>query len=60
MRMVFSIPAKKPVPQTQSQPKNHMNNTKIFTNTESLVIPNLFNNIFDRLHTSGKCSSCGH
>ena len=61
MRMIFSTPPPKPVPQIQRQTiKNDMNNAKMITNVESLVIPNLFNNIFDRLHTSGKCKSCGH
>jgi hypothetical protein len=61
MRMFFSIPRPKPVIQVQPQNiKNDMNNVKTNGKGESLVNANLFNNIFDRLHTSGKCKSCGH
>ena len=61
MRMFFSTPIPKPVIQVQPQNiKNDMNNAKTNGKREGLVNANLFNNIFDRLHTSGKCKSCGH
>lgn len=61
MRMFFSTPRPKPVIQVQPQNiKNDMNNIKTNGKREGLVNAYLFNNIFDRLHTSGKCKSCGH
>lgn len=59
MRMVFSIPVPKPLPQIQNTRAVRSTTNPTSTN-ESLVISYSFNNIFSRLRTSGKCTSCGN
>lgn len=48
MKLIFSIPKPKPIPQSQNIPVH-------------IVKPviNTFTNIFSRLDSSGPCNSCG-
>jgi len=59
MRMIFSIPKPKPQPQSQIHRTIHSTSNQ-HINNESLVISHSFHNIFSRLQSSGKCSSCGN
>ena len=53
MKMIFSVPKPKPIPQIQVV---SISNEKIIQNTN---IINPFTNIFSRLTSSGPCKSCG-